>query len=726
MTVRPSPERWRLERVTIRHFRGVARERTYAFDGRAGLLHGENGVGKSTVALALQWILYGRFPDGVLPNTSFNQFLAPVQTKGAGWSGEVALRRGRETLVLARDAAAKSFVVQVDDDTFTGVDAEVRRDALLGLDADTFPRAVLLQQSRIRGLLLDDPKERNRALDRLLGMDALEHLLELAKPKAFADAAEEWRQKIRREEERHAAREKLLVEQLEVANALARGLKFLNKDLNPSGLKLRYAALGGDLVALGKKYGVAIDEPSACELPRDAEKVSRAIAKGVQAIRVGSELQKRLAPVTRRLADLGARQERWAEAWDRSEKARAAVAELDAKHGEKKDLEAELASCKEGLQQLGRERKAADGLRALLEDALTVVGRAITRDCPVCEQRLPTGLDLSRRLKTRVAALASEELQKLASTIDRQEKRLQRVGELLVGHRDRAEEVDLAQKDLEKQRQAIVDALGGAGIAEPKVAARLDEAVANLEGERKELAKGIEAMEAALEAVDLRERNVFQGLLAAVRKREELERHEAAAKKIADAHAHDEAKAQEMEARTTQVEAIRKALLEAKKDLASDSLSKAGPRAQQLYRALVRQPVFDTLAIEATPKANKVDYAFLVSRGGASATARDARLVLSDGQLTATAVALFFGLAESTAHRLDLLYVDDPTQNLDLKAKAAMAKVVTELARRRQVIVSTQDEDFVSFLDSEGFPKEAVVHHITAWDGDPRVETSTP
>jgi predicted ATPase len=55
-----------------------------------------------------------------------------------------------------------------------------------------------------------------------------------------------------------------------------------------------------------------------------------------------------------------------------------------------------------------------------------------------------------------------------------------------------------------------------------------------------------------------------------------------------------------------------------------------------------------------------------------------------------------------------------------------MAKVVAEIARRRQVVVSTQDEDFVTYLVAEGFPERAVVHHLASWDGDPTVATSTP
>lgn len=101
-------------------------------------------------------------------------------------------------------------------------------------------------------------------------------------------------------------------------------------------------------------------------------------------------------------------------------------------------------------------------------------------------------------------------------------------------------------------------------------------------------------------------------------------------------------------------------------------------------------------------------------------------MVLSDGQLTGAALALFFALGESTQHNLDLLYVDDPTQNLDLPAKEAMAKVVTEMAKRRQIVVSTQDEDFASFLEAEGFGKTAFIHQLSGWKSNPTLVTQSP
>jgi DNA repair exonuclease SbcCD ATPase subunit len=193
--------RWRIASITIRRFRGVAGEHTFAFDGRSSMLHGNNGVGKSTVALALQWILYGRFPDGILQNNLFDRFLAPVGQKGKGYSGEVIFARGDETLTVHRDTG--EFAITHGGDSFKDEEAEAKRDGLLGIDMDTFVRAVLLQQSRIRSLLLDEPKERNKAIDRLLGMDVIEHLVDIVKPKDFENAAKERRQQIDAERREH-------------------------------------------------------------------------------------------------------------------------------------------------------------------------------------------------------------------------------------------------------------------------------------------------------------------------------------------------------------------------------------------------------------------------------------------------------------------------------------------------------------------------------------------
>jgi DNA repair exonuclease SbcCD ATPase subunit len=719
-----SSARWRLDSITIRGFRGVAHEQTVRFGGQSALLKGNNGAGKSTVALALQWTLFGRFPEHVLQNMSPDRFLLPVSSAAKGKtlsSCEVVFSRSGERLVMTRDG--KSFSLTHGKERLADALAETRRDQLLGLDMDTLVRAVLLQQSRVRGLLLDELKERNRALDRLLGMDAIEELLEVIKTKPASDASSAWRQVVEAERLQLAAQADLLGRQLEEAERRARSAGFLNKDLHFVGLTARYAQLGDDLEKLAREHGVSVDRLPPCDSAAKAEAVSRAFAKALQSIRVGSDRQKRLHAAQNEIAKLEGLQGRWTTAMAARDEAGDQRAKLGAEHGSREKVLERIAAAERRVADEREALRAASSLRQLLADALTHVEGRSTTQCPVCEQ---TTRNLEAGLRKRIDSMSSETIRAMEAACKSSEQDVSSLKDVARRSADAEKLAATQQAALDKLRQEIAGVLGGAGIAESKVHARLAEKIEASSKTVRELSEGVAAMEQALEGLLDRERSVRDGLVPVLVRREEVAAFEARKKKAEALHGESLARAEEMAQLAAQLDRLRSALLEAKEELASESLGKAGPRAQQLYRQLVKQPLFDTLDIRTIPRAKKVDYAFEVSHGGSSATAREARLVLSDGQLTATAMALFFGLAESTQHDLDMLYVDDPTQNLDLRTKEAMAKVVTEMATRRQIILATQDEDFASFLEACGFAQSAVVHHFTDWNRDPSLRSTMP
>ncbi|MGC4120454.1 MAG: AAA family ATPase [Myxococcales bacterium] len=93
---------WSLKSLTLRKLRGVADEHRFQPDGRPALVHGPNGVGKSTLALGLQWTLYGELPSGILPKAGLDKVLAPVTLKGKQSEGEAVFVRGKETCVVRR------------------------------------------------------------------------------------------------------------------------------------------------------------------------------------------------------------------------------------------------------------------------------------------------------------------------------------------------------------------------------------------------------------------------------------------------------------------------------------------------------------------------------------------------------------------------------------------------------------------------------------------------
>src|SRR6185436_957018 len=158
-------------------------------------------------------------------------------------------------------------------------------------------------------------------------------------------------------------------------------------------------------------------------------------------------------------------------------------------------------------------------------------------------------------------------------------------------------------------------------------------------------------------------------------------------------------------------------LLDAKDEHARAALQVAAPRAQELYSALVGHPFFNRVAIDTEEKTGSIGYSYRVSHGADSKEPVEARLVLSDGQMTAAALALFYALAQSAEHGFDLLFIDDPTENLDDRRKQAMAEALVQMAKQKQVILSTHDEDFQAKLEDAGFKERAITFRFHDWNG---------
>lgn len=718
--------RWRLASVSVTDFRGILGSQVYEFNGHPTLIWGGNGVGKSTVALALEWTLFGAFPSNAL-GAPKDAFMSPVGGGAKACKGEVVFTRGKNRLVVRRDANTKTLTVELSGKKMEDDHARVFLEEQLELDMDTFVRAVLLQQSKIRGLLLDDVKDRNKALDRLLGMDAAEAMLETVKPKAFKDAAQAWRGNVEATEARFQNQGELLEKRFNETQKEARAHKFLGKDLSGAGLKSLYAALERDLAETAAKYGArAPNELPVAESVAAAKKTSAALAKAINQIRLGAVLQQKLGSIDKKLGKIQEASERWIGVTQARDRVQEILDGMIKRHGDARAIGARRKDIEEEIERLKEQLRSTGELRSLLIQARGYFGRDNVKSCPVCEQNVAQPKAVIRSIGDRIDALTTKDIRDLEKTLEKSHKSQVDVCEaekkLQITQSDLAD----AQKDVEAARKAIMKAVEIDGLVEKKVSAALEKAVDDLQKQRDELSKGVETLEKDLEVLAERDRAIRDGLAPFLEAREAVDAHEREWRKAKQSYEEAEKKAAAMDSLATQVECIRKAILAAKDEIASATLGKAAPRAQKMYEKLVQHPLFDLLEVKTALKANKVDYSFEVSSSSVGKSAREARLVLSDGQMTAAALALFYALAESSHHGLDLLYVDDPTQNLDHSRKEAMAKVVTDIATRKQIVVSTQDEDFVVLLRDAGFEDASVVHHLEQWDRRPTVKTVMP
>ena len=299
--------RWRLSWLEIKGFRGVAGTQSFDFRGRNGLLFGPNGQGKSTVALAIQWAVFGKFPSGILQNTKVSSFLRSHSNPAGPYSVRVVFKRGEQSMALYREDGTrhKRFELEVDGQQYEDVKAEDQRDALIGMDMDTFARLILLHQGRVRGLLMDEPSERRAAMDKLLGVDVIAEICGELKGKRFEERANALlaaeKDKLVRLEEQERTLGSLRSE----AQEKARKYGFQSRHFTLSGLKAELTELQSSVSKTAADYHVTVASFPPCAAVEDGPRVCKALRAAIAQVRMEADVRRATGPARSRDRNVG-------------------------------------------------------------------------------------------------------------------------------------------------------------------------------------------------------------------------------------------------------------------------------------------------------------------------------------------------------------------------------------------------------------------------------------
>jgi DNA repair exonuclease SbcCD ATPase subunit len=165
-----------IEEVNLSGFRGVNTPRSVKFGRGVTLLFGANGSGKSSVLQAIEWSLTSSLPylsghDFVREDAIANLFHRKLSTV------ETVLRDGEQSLTCTRTRRmAKSttrgsseFTLEFEKKVLHDAEAQNKIDSLMGFAGEDYSKVVYLHQESVKELLSADPKERSRAVDKLLG-----------------------------------------------------------------------------------------------------------------------------------------------------------------------------------------------------------------------------------------------------------------------------------------------------------------------------------------------------------------------------------------------------------------------------------------------------------------------------------------------------------------------------------------------------------------------------
>jgi exonuclease SbcC len=187
-----------LQKVSIEGIRGINKKLTLKLSKGLNLLYGPNGSGKTSIAQAIEWCITGNI--SYLTASEFKREDAIVNQFHPNKRGEVSLtltdKTGRNVIITRRRKMSKSTTrgtsileVNIDGKVLVNKEAQNTLMKILGITFEDFPKAVYLHQEAIRDIVITDPKERSRIIDKLLGTIEIRDLIDALDVKRAISAA---------------------------------------------------------------------------------------------------------------------------------------------------------------------------------------------------------------------------------------------------------------------------------------------------------------------------------------------------------------------------------------------------------------------------------------------------------------------------------------------------------------------------------------------------------
>lgn len=689
--------------LKVRGFRGFAAEQDLRFTASVILLLGENHQGKSSTLNAIEWCLYGDEcyggSSGIRERINWeiaNRHAAPDV------SVELSLQDGDAVYVIRRSLGAFSKKSRVQQDVsfalpdgraLRGEPAEQALRRLLRTSFRDFTTTVYQHQEVIRALLTDEPKRRNDALDRLLGLAAHRNLVAAidearlrVTQRQIVQAYNGFIQGV--ENTLHARRGDLLEKQREASQ---KGLT--PRDLTRASAVARAADLHAKVSESARAIGArapAQPPPAAWEdlapFIRWARGDLRRLAAEIPEAKGQARLLARRNNLQTLLAD-------YESARKRREDAAKALAALTAGLGRGETLPAALNRAQKDAADAQVKVRQANARRSLVREALAVLEAAGAKPgagaCPLCGN---PSENLLEHLKGEYERAIADDVRQAEERRRNLETQVERLRETLGDHDRLAKTAAAAEAQLGKSAADVA-----AALERP-----LDLFADPLALVSRELEAIDEALSRSREAIDARRAQLDH-------LEEDLDRLDSAVqvvvveeKRRGVEHIKDTLEYRRLDALRddlarwiADVDGIRLAVGRDAHAYARRKIEEAQQRIDDGFRLLTNHPAIAGLRLNVTADASgKNVYLFSGPDG------RDLVPILSQGDMNALALAIFLGLSRSDdgAGSLGFVMLDDPSQSLGSGHKRQLVELLNGFVQQKMVIVSTMDRELEEML----------------------------
>jgi DNA repair exonuclease SbcCD ATPase subunit len=719
-----------LTRLKVRGFRGFVDEQEFVLDRPVVLLCGENHRGKSSTLNALEWCLFGDecvgkktgIPERLgweIANRYVPQDVA-VTAEFNGPGGRYLVRR--ELARVERRTAGIVTLTLPDGTDLHSEEAERGLYRLFRSSFQDFMTTVYQHQEAIRAVLTEEPRQRNEAIDRLLGLSQYRELLrgiegaDLEKTQKTMDSGFE---NLRVRAEQSIRTLANLIKE-EIAKASEKGIR--EEDITEREALRRAANIGESVTSLAQELGIAeleLATPTLYEQVVEFRERAKEQIDGLWAQAPDVRKQEALAKKQQELASLRGKYDSAKAEETKTNQGRDAFVQ---EHGDETALQTAIEGHQQSASQLEEAIRKVSAKANLVREAIqyletATVGTGAGR-CPLCDSEAPDLLthlkmEWQERIEKQVADLERQR-QSHASEVERYRSLKQQLENL-------RRILEIARSDLEACITQVATVLG-------REIGRDEDPSVLLNARLTEIASELEAIRRAIEQKRSKISDIYEEL-ANLRTIDEISGHQrkrAAIERIWETE--EFAELSRLRDGASQLvehaKAIRGALAAASQEEAKGRISAAGAALDNYFRRLANHPAIPGLLMDVAEdrRSGLNSYSFRGKDG------TDPTPILSLGDLNCLALSLFLGLAEAMGETqpFAFLIMDDPTQGLGPEMKQQLVDVLEDIADSRHLIISTPDPEFRDLLLAN-ITKTKVIYNFLDWTekGGPAVSRTT-
>ena len=701
-----------ITKVKVKGFRGFTEEQEFDLSHPVAILFGENGKGKSSLLNSIEWCLFGK--ECIGDNTSIRERINwEVQNRNSD-SCLVELemiKDGLSFLITRRHIGGRrhsELSIKIGDRTFDREAAEGKLKELINnYSFKDFLSSVYQHQEIIRFFVTQEPRDRNDAIDRLLGLS--EH-------RNITDGLTEIKNKIRGDELQKKINDlvQLIGAKIEVWRSQIREKErylkdrgFKEDEISERGIKFFADTVKADLSDFSTRINLNLSEEFKAVDTDDIPKFAQLAKKEITRLRSEMPDIKRQTEVHQKISELDRDLNDYRNVLRNLKNKKELLEEFIQTHGTLQNLEEQLKTKDIQIRDKEREKERINLLGTIIEKVIgylksdTISNRNI---CPVCKNEKE---DLLKHLEGEYIKDYKDKLEGINRELETERSERLKVENLISEYKKR----DVEKIESEKRFKEVCENIRKKWeISEREDIERClinflnesrseDERIKKLINEKQEELNRIEGkISDLLEIYEVLKLKIKQKKAEEIRESDEW-------KKLQD-------KADEFKELAGQINDIVLAIQSASQGVARDKLDKVKGKVDEYFRKITKHPMIQlSLRVDVDNRTNRNSYKFSDPEG------QDIIPVLSQGNMNALALSIFLALARSGNSPFGFLMFDDPSQSLGSSEKKEFVNILNEIAVQKNLLISTMDKEFFDLLN-EYLTVQRIIYKFDKWTPD--------